>query len=132
MPERHEARKESSRASGPFIIETRHLTPDGLGVTRPNSRRAVATLEEGCAPYALPANGRDESMQERVDRGTTYDYIRLWDEGAQPLSLSDGTVIHIRAVQWRTLCDLTGERYPGGAEDRLRIVFVFNSQQVSA
>jgi hypothetical protein len=82
----------------PFIVTTKRLGADPTrkyGGAPSISRRAVATLEEACAPYATPPDGREEEMAARVDRATTYDYLRLWDADSLPLTLSDGTVIEV-------------------------------------
>jgi hypothetical protein len=63
------------------------------------TRRAAATLEAACGPYAQPPEGHDESMAERCDRANTYDYLRLWDECSGVLRLHDG-VVKVERVSW--------------------------------
>jgi hypothetical protein len=103
----------------PYVVTTkrpqeRFGEPGCVGVPNQTfmdvvSRRAVATLEEACGPYALPPDGHDESMAERTDRATTYDYVRLWDTRSQPRTLLDGTVIEVERVTWPDLAHRAGE-----------------------
>ncbi len=96
----------------PYIVTTKrpgtkHPSVDALALGLPPepsvSRRAVATLEEACTPFATPPDGRDESMAERVDRANTYDYLRLWTPGTAPLTRSDETVIEVEPATWDDL-----------------------------
>lgn len=115
----------------PYIITTQKPTHYGPIPTTDGgvkSRRAVATLDEARTSVAKWMHYDGPPIYDRDE------WVRL-DDAARSLPkaggtigpLPDGTVIEVREVQWRTLCDRTGLPYPGSDDDRARIIDAHNA-----
>lgn len=99
------------------------------------TRRAVATLEDACAPFAVPPENNDESTEQRYARAAIYDYLRLWDDSSPALALPDGTVIEVKPMvnsfgrpDARGYLQSRGWHLPSSL-DEAEVIAAFNSAQ---
>lgn len=117
--------------SGPYIVTTKH---EGRypGALHPQSRRAVATLEEA-REAANDAVG-SRMPEHRADVGDYIDAMadadNLPEAGGTVGPLPDGTVIEVSALTWIDLWAASGigaeGLWHGTEERRQQIIDAFN------
>jgi hypothetical protein len=133
----------------PYVVTTKRLTPDGLGVTRPNERRAVATLEEARQAvndadeigavedllFDLAQTVMRDDPQLHWDRDRGLIYLRAWDQlipesGGTVGPLPDGTVIEVEPVEWYWLYDKSGYGRTSQASDDT-VIAAYNAREAA-